>query len=171
MNNFVQILLTFSTSLLIAIPISAQDDTAQSQSQFAAGTYFELFGSLDLISVHIEGGIDNPFDSSIVRSIRASVGIGAPFFAAFAPVRLKILLGYEHCAEIGVGILYQYRLYVSEPTFIDWSDTRFNPNIMVAYRYEPYTSGILYRVSIDAAKDPPNNRYVGTIGFSIGWRF
>jgi hypothetical protein len=43
---------------------------------------------------------------------------------------------------------------------------------MVAYRYEPYESGILYRVSADVAKDPANDDdYFGSLGFSIGWRF
>ncbi len=128
---------------------------------------------MELIGVHAEVRIEDPFPDAALRGIGISAGAGYSIFTpSFVPVMLTTIWGRRHHLEVALGssipINYVYGTNPTKP--LTWPEGYFNFTTLVGYRFQSAESGVMYRVFVKGLLVPGlNSGLLPCLGGSLGF--
>lgn len=168
MNTKLIIPIVVVVALLIHSSASAETPLTDSR-RFNPSLLAEIGGmSSGVLALHLEVPVWQTM--SVDQQVRISFGVtSAVPGPACLPFCIKYLTGdSDHFAELGLGVSYVHRYRDVEP-FITWSQSKFLPGAVIAYRYLPSDGGFNFRVGYMPHYDPGAARLNSMIGIAIGW--
>lgn len=130
---------------------------------------------MEVVGLYAEMRVDDPFGKGWLKSTALSGGIGYSIYTpSFVPLMLRTLWGNKHLLEVAIGTsIPMNRVYGTNATKpLTWPVQTVNPTILVGYRHQGESSGVMYRVFIQTLSVPkPYGGLLPCLGASIGYSF
>lgn len=130
---------------------------------------------MELVGVHAEIRLEYPFGDSWLRGIGLHAGVGYSIYTpSFVPVMIQTLWGKQHLLDVSFGtslpINSVYGTNKDKP--LTWPNSLNNITVLVGYRYQAKSQGIMYRVFLQSLTVPgTNGGPLPCLGSSIGFTF
>jgi hypothetical protein len=128
---------------------------------------------MELIGMHTEVRLDDPFGDAWLRGIGLTVGAGySAYTPSFAPILLTSLRGRRHYLELALGtsipINPVYGTNAGNP--LTWPTDGPTVTTLVGYRFQADEHGLMYRVFVKALMvEGLNGGLLPCLGGSIGF--